>query len=175
MRTLDENFLIVRRAANLAVSHDLAGFGTVICLIAEVLGASCYVIDFHLRHKSAGVMDDAFHSVRERLIRKYRTAFRSRWVVTTCSVQFVSRVPFLGRFLSSPIATRMVDRFLFSAVGRAFLSTWLQQRATASRTQKSLMESPLTIDGLCPLFVEMARHSGCKYLASGDIVHDIEA
>ena len=50
VHTLDENFIVVRRAANLSLSHDLDGFhlyGTDLCLIADVLGGNRYVIDFH--------------------------------------------------------------------------------------------------------------------------------
>jgi hypothetical protein len=106
VRSLDENFIVVRRLANLALSHDVAGFhlfGTDLCIIADILGASCYVIDFHLHHKSAGLIDSSFFSVRERLMLKYRLAFRSRWIATTCTTLFVSGVPFLGRLLTTEV------------------------------------------------------------------------
>jgi hypothetical protein len=110
VQALDENFMIVRRSANLALSHDLQGFhlyGTDMCLIADVLGRSLYVIDFHLRHKSGGVLDKSFFEIRERLIRKYRVAFRSRWVTTPCTSQFISGVPLLGRLLNNAIGNRV--------------------------------------------------------------------
>ena len=113
VHSLDENFIIVRRSANLALSRDLEGFhfyGTDICLIADVLGHSCYVIDFHLRHKSAGVMDKRFFSVRKRLIRKYQRAFRSRWSTNTCTTIFISGLPLLGNLLSGSIGL-IRDRF----------------------------------------------------------------
>jgi hypothetical protein len=81
--SLDENFIVVRRSANLAVSHDLHGFhmyGTDLCLVAEILGWHAYVVDFHLLHKSAGTYDKALQDSKRRLRSKYLQAFRSRWV-----------------------------------------------------------------------------------------------
>jgi hypothetical protein len=122
VRSLDENFIIVRRAANLAFSHDLEGFhffGTDICIIADILGGRCYVIDFHLLHKSAGVMDSAFLKARQRLVLKYRHALRSRWIATTCHSVFISGVPGLGRLLSCSLPTRIT---LFVARRMGWLS-----------------------------------------------------
>lgn len=119
VRTLDENFIVVRRSANLSLSHDLEGFhlyGTDICLIADVLGGNCYVIDFHLRHTGAGVMDESFFKIRQRLIRKYRRALRSRWITTTCTNLFVSGTPILGSLLSGAPAIRAARFVARSAV-----------------------------------------------------------
>jgi hypothetical protein len=127
VQSLDENFIVVRRSANLALSHDLEGFhfyGADICIIADILGWNCYVVDFHLRHKSHGSKDDSFFSIRERLIRKYRRALRSRWIGTTASAFFVSGVPILSRFLSGSFPTK-IARF----VGRKFSpSRWLSKK-----------------------------------------------
>jgi hypothetical protein len=101
---LDENFIIARRDANLAVSHDLGGFhlyGADLCLMADVLGRSAWVIDFHLRHKSPGSLNADFYAARRAAIAKYRRAFRSRWVRTTCTIFLVSGLPLLGRTLST--------------------------------------------------------------------------
>src|SRR5262249_51154593 len=114
VRSLDENFVIVRRSTNLALSRDLEGFhfyGTDICLIADVLGNNCYVIDFHLRHKGHGVFDNHFFATRKHLIQKYRRAFRSRWITTTCTTIFISGLPLLGGLLSSITIALLVDRF----------------------------------------------------------------
>ena len=81
--SLDENFIVVRRSANLAVSSDLHGFhmyGTDLCLIAEVLGRHAYVVDFHLLHKSGGTFDDSLSEAKDRFRKKYSFAFRPRWV-----------------------------------------------------------------------------------------------
>ncbi|MET1112723.1 MAG: hypothetical protein ABWX67_14480 [Allosphingosinicella sp.] len=101
---LDENFIVARRDANLALSHDLGGFhlyGTDLCIVADMLGRTAYVIDFHLRHKSAGKTDAGFYAARRAAIAKYRRAFRSRWIRTTCTSFLVSGTPLLGRALST--------------------------------------------------------------------------
>jgi hypothetical protein len=85
---LDENFIVVRRDANLALSHDLTGFhvyGADLCIIADVLGRSAWVIDFHLRHKSPGRYEPAFFAAVRDTEDKYRRAFRPRRVTTTCT------------------------------------------------------------------------------------------
>ncbi|MBY0440526.1 MAG: hypothetical protein K2Q25_00030 [Mycobacteriaceae bacterium] len=100
---LDENFIVIRRDANLAVSHDLDGFhlyGADLCIIADFLGRSAWVIDFHLLHKGIGQADANFYSVRKNVSRKYRRAFRSRWVITTVTYFFLSGSPALSRLLT---------------------------------------------------------------------------
>ncbi|WP_341632044.1 hypothetical protein [Sphingomonas agri] len=98
---LDENFIVVRREANLALSHDLTGFhlyGADLCILADVLGWSAWVIDFHLRHKSAGQYSPAFFEAVTAVREKYRRAFRTRQVTTTC-VEFKLREAKFQRLL----------------------------------------------------------------------------
>lgn len=79
--SLDENFIVARRDANLALSHDLHGFhwyGSDICIVADVLGYKSYVIDFHLRHESRGNLDRSFHDGHVAIAAKYQRAFRPR-------------------------------------------------------------------------------------------------
>jgi hypothetical protein len=88
---LDENFIVARRSANLSLSHNLSGFhlyGPDLCLIADILGVSAYVVDFHLLHKSGGSKDKTYYDVRRAFQNKYRHAFRSRWlqIPTLCAV-----------------------------------------------------------------------------------------
>lgn len=80
--SLDENFILVRRDANLALSRDVGGFhwyGSDICILANLLGWNTYVIDFHLKHNSRGNKDESFYETRNILIRKLNHAFRPRW------------------------------------------------------------------------------------------------
>jgi hypothetical protein len=84
--TLDENFIVVRKHANIALSRDMSGFhlyATDMCIIADILGYNAYVIDFHLHHKGAGNIDNAYDTLIKELNLKYRRAFRPRWLHLT--------------------------------------------------------------------------------------------
>jgi hypothetical protein len=104
--TLDENFIVVRRSANLALSRDLSGFhlyGADLCIIAGILGWNAYVVDFHLLHKSGGNVDAAFHAARADMQRKYRRALRSRWIHGTTLHPFFLAGPSLRASLAAPL------------------------------------------------------------------------
>jgi hypothetical protein len=91
--TLDENFLVVKRSANLSLSNNLAGFhlyGTDICLIADMLGYNAYVIQFKLLHKSLGNADETFFDLRSQFIEKYKKALRPRFFRTPFTRFYVS-------------------------------------------------------------------------------------
>lgn len=106
---LDENFMVARRRANLCLSHDLAGFhmyGPDLCVLAETAGYRCYVVDFHLKHLSAGTMDASFRAGEAAFARKYAGAFRSRWLQTSCTAVFLSG----SRRLRALAATRLARR-----------------------------------------------------------------
>lgn len=80
--SLDENFIVARRDANLALSHDLSGFhwyGSDLCIIADILGWHAYVIDFHIYHRSTGNMKEDYRAKATAFREKYAYAFRSRW------------------------------------------------------------------------------------------------
>lgn len=93
VKTVDENFIIVKKSANLALSNDLSGFhfyGTDICLIAEVLGYTCYTIGFNIIHKSNGNPDANFVRSRIAIKKKYQLAFKGRFMSTTFSRFYIS-------------------------------------------------------------------------------------
>jgi hypothetical protein len=125
VRSLDENFLVVRRRANLALSHDLGGFhlyGTDICIIADILGWRSYVVDFHLHHLSPGYREQSLSQSRVAMIRKYARALRARWVMSPCELLFLSGGPWwLSVALSSKFARRVlwgVERFAPGVMAR---------------------------------------------------------
>ncbi len=87
--SLDENFILIRREANLGFSRDLSGFhlyGTDICLGADILGWTSYVIDFHLEHLSPGHRSRDFASLKEAFRAKWSKALHPRWIQTTCAL-----------------------------------------------------------------------------------------
>jgi hypothetical protein len=91
--SLDENFMVVRRSANLCLSRDMSGYhmyGPDLCAIADVKGDHCYVIDFHLRHLSGGTLDSSFRTSADAFSRKYARAFRPRWMQTSVTAVFLS-------------------------------------------------------------------------------------
>ncbi|HWZ17010.1 MAG TPA: hypothetical protein VNW95_17360 [Mucilaginibacter sp.] len=92
--TVDENFILVKRSANLSLSHDLTGFhlyGTDLCLVAELLGYSSYVIEFKLLHKSYGNPGKTYYNILNKLIEKYVRFMRSRTIITTITDFRLSR------------------------------------------------------------------------------------
>ncbi len=99
--SLDENFIVVRASAGLRFSRDLTGFhlyGADICLVADMLGWSAWVIDFHLEHLSPGRKDASFSESEHRFRAKWSHALRPRWMQTTCTLLRLSGNP-LGRTL----------------------------------------------------------------------------
>lgn len=96
VKTVDENFIIVKKSANIALSRDLKGFhfyGTDICIIADILGYSSYVIGFNLTHKSDGKVDESFFKLNQELKKKYKKAFQNRFIATTFSKFYLSGTP----------------------------------------------------------------------------------
>ena len=90
---VDENFMLIKNEANLTLSSDLEGFhfyGTDICLIADFLGYTAYIIDFKIIHKSDGKADELFFKLRKKLIKKYNNVLRPRFVGTTFTRFYIS-------------------------------------------------------------------------------------
>ncbi len=118
--SLDENFIVVRGETGLRFSRDLAGFhlyGADICLVADVLGYTAWVIDFHLLHLSPGRKDHTFVEAELRFRAKWGRALRPRWMQTTCTLMRLSGTA-IGRKLGSATeaAARRIVRRLPSAI-----------------------------------------------------------
>jgi len=114
VQSVDENFIVVRRSANLALSHDLSGFhfyGTDLCLIATTLGYTSYVVDFHLRHHSGGTKDLVFLANRRDIATKYANILHPRWVRTTCTHFYLSGNRWLSHLLNSRLMMKAIFRF----------------------------------------------------------------
>ncbi len=123
-RSLDENFVVVRAEANLAVSSDLQGFhlyGTDMCIVADLLGRSAYVVDFHLEHRSQGDDGPAFVQARRAMINKYGRALVPRLIATTCTTLMIvpfAPLAFLANTGKGIILARALRRFLLAATWR---------------------------------------------------------
>jgi len=110
VQTLDENFIVVKNSANLALSANLGGFhfyGADICIVADVLGYNSYVVDFMLIHKSEGNDDERYYELKRKMIQKYRHAFRSRFMGTTVTRYYLS-----GSRLQSALGNTRLVLFL---------------------------------------------------------------
>jgi hypothetical protein len=112
--SLDENFLLIKAEANLGVSHDLGGFhlyGTDICLIAECMGRSSYVIDFNITHKSPGRMNQSFYDISAKLQNKYNRFLRGRYIKTTITRFYIGAGPFLSAIMNLGLVKNIVRLF----------------------------------------------------------------
>ncbi|RYY07692.1 MAG: acyl esterase [Sphingobacteriaceae bacterium] len=101
--SVDENFIVIKKASNLALSGNLSGFhlyGLDLCLIAELLGYNAYAIDFLLTHKSYGNPDQSYNTILQALKQKYFYFMRSRQILTTFADFRLSGFAFQRWFLS---------------------------------------------------------------------------
>ncbi len=90
--SLDENFLIIKKDASIIASSDLSGFhlyGTDLCMIADYLGYTCYVIPFMVRHLSLGNLPELNKNAKL-FIEQYGRKIRSRYMETTCTKFYLS-------------------------------------------------------------------------------------
>lgn len=98
--SLDENFLIVRRRANLGLSPHFKGFhlyAAELCAVAAFLGRKCYVLDFHLLHKGQGDRDRSFYAIRNAITQMRSRQMRPKVLSATGaeSAIFISGWPLL--------------------------------------------------------------------------------
>jgi len=115
VQSLDENFIISNSKNRVALSGNLNGFhmyGTDLCLMADILGYSSYVINFHLQHNSAGNKDEAFYLSEKELIKKYQNAFKWRLIKSSCTKLFISHSKIFSRVFNIKIIKDLV--FLFA-------------------------------------------------------------
>lgn len=87
--SLDENFIIVRRKNRVAFSDDVGGshfYGTDICVNADIVGYSAYVINFNLIHLNEGEQDLGLFDAKKAFERKWSAAIRPRTIQTTHTI-----------------------------------------------------------------------------------------
>jgi hypothetical protein len=108
--SLDENFILVKKEANLCLSRDLHGFhfyGTDLCQIARILGWNAWVIDFNLYHKSGGTFDEAYYESSRHIAKKYQRALQASPVQTMAMKLYFSSSAF-GNWLWTPSRRRLI-------------------------------------------------------------------
>lgn len=112
--SLDENFLILKRAVRITPSINMDGFhfyGTDMCLQADMCGYSAYVIKFLLHHKSHGNTDKHFYAAKEKLRLIYKKQLRTRAIQTTCTRMILSGSALFSGFLSSKFVVLLVKEY----------------------------------------------------------------
>ncbi|WP_184543771.1 hypothetical protein [Mucilaginibacter sp. FT3.2] len=112
--SVDENFILVKKSAGLSLSRDIGGFhfyGLDICMLAELRGYSCYVIDFLLLHKSRGNADEAFESTLRRVKEKYSAFLKSRYINTTIGSFYLSGSPLKNWIFETRLFRRVTKTY----------------------------------------------------------------
>ena len=112
--SLDENFIIIRNSKRIGFSGDLDLFhfyGTDICLHAELMGWSCYVVDFLLKHLSIGNKDTKFIEARNIFEKRWDQALRARKIRTTCTTTFIDGAYAFHKDLETSIFTKQKQVF----------------------------------------------------------------
>ena len=96
--------------------------------MADLLGWTAYVIDFHIRHRSTGKIDTGFIAQGAAFRRKYARAFRDRWhFVPTERPVFLSA--FAGQDLREARVMEVAPRDRASGhVGRWLRRAWRDRR-----------------------------------------------
>ncbi|WP_237213744.1 hypothetical protein [Falsiroseomonas oryziterrae] len=113
--SLDESFIVVRRATGLRPSAGLAGyqlFGTDLCLQARLLGRTAWAIDFNVRRLgTAGRLDRAFFDHQEAFERLWGQRLgqseRIRTPRTTLTLRSGLGSELLGRWRLSRLRARL--------------------------------------------------------------------
>jgi len=85
---LDENVLLVRNGSGVTVSGDLRGYhlyGADLCLVADRLGFSSYVLDYRWHHESYGIIGDDFFFSKRKLVSKLERHYAVTSAPTTCT------------------------------------------------------------------------------------------
>ncbi len=103
--SLDENFLIIKKEASIIASSDLSGFhlyGTDLCMTADYLGYTNYVIPFMVRHLSLGNLPE-LNKHTNLFIEQYGRKIRSRYMETTCTKFYLSNSVLKNKIYNTPL------------------------------------------------------------------------
>jgi len=114
VQSVDENFIVIKKSANLTISNDIDGFhlyGTDLCLLASMIGYNSYVIDFHLYHKSAGTCGTNFYEVKQKLIQSYEKKLKIKMLRTPCTMLTLTSNKILNYLLNKKIIYSIKKRY----------------------------------------------------------------
>jgi len=114
VRSLDENFILVKKEANLGLSHDLKGYhfyGTDLCIMAGVMGYKAYVINFLLTHKSSGNPGKDFYILKNNFIKKYKKALGGKFIQTTITKVFIGGSSLKSLVYNSKPAFKLISLY----------------------------------------------------------------
>jgi hypothetical protein len=110
VQSLDENFILIKKDANLCLSRDLKGFhfhGTDLCQMARILGWNAWVINFNLYHKSGGSFDESFYEMSRAIAKKYQRALEGGPVQAMGARLYLSSST-VGNWLWTPSRRRLI-------------------------------------------------------------------
>lgn len=128
--SLDENFLVLKTAARVGCSPELSGFhlyATDLCLNARLKRKRAYVIDFRIRHLSAGnARSESFETCRALFVRRWSRELAFACIVTPSTKLLLSRCIPVG------IADRLVRQERLGALIRFCASQIRRTRALFS-------------------------------------------
>ena len=112
VQTLDENFVVIRRASGVRCSAELSGFhlyATDLCLHAGLLGFSVFVMDFYFTHLSGGnTGSEQFQAGLREFQAHWNPKFSVLLVRTPCTFFFLSRSAAVRRLLAQKPAMKLV-------------------------------------------------------------------
>lgn len=113
VKSLDENFLVIKSQSNLTISADLKGFhlyGTDLCIIAKFLGYTSYVIPYMVLHLSKGNIKALKEYVPE-FLEQYGKKTDLGYIQTTCTQFYLSNSPSKNKLLNSGLLFFLVKQF----------------------------------------------------------------
>jgi hypothetical protein len=102
--SLDENFIVIKKTSNLAVSSSVKGFhlyGTDLCLVANFLGYTAYVIPFMVDHLSLGNLSDLKKHTID-YITAYNNKYKSRFIQTPATKFYLGNNAFENKLYNAP-------------------------------------------------------------------------
>jgi hypothetical protein len=116
VQSLDENFILMRKDANLGTSKDMTGYhlyGMDLCLLAMIRGYAAYVVDFHLRHLSPGKFDADFRVCKNLIIDKYHKKIPWKYYQTPGTFLFLSSSTILNRILNHSCIIKLINKYFY--------------------------------------------------------------